>query len=191
MHTRRTLRLAGVVLAVCLALLALAVALLWFGLGGPGEGGEPRGAGDSRDVPAVPSESGLQATSGPMPSTFPACGQGASLEGYACGPLGVRATWRVERGLPAMAQEVLQAYQEQAGLELRYAGYLDLLGNVWACAVVSADLWAEVAVVRDLGGEESYAGAHSQDGPCTLSVMRLGRQAPGRSGAQAGEGDVG
>ena len=114
---------------------------------------------------------------GPLPTVFPLC---ADIEtgpaSYARGPLGVRASWEVALSLPDMATQVLQTYEEQGDIVLHYGGYLDFLGNVWACAV-SGPSWVEVVVVQDQGGEEAYVGSHSQDGPCLVSVMRLGQEA--------------
>ena len=114
---------------------------------------------------------------GPLPTVFPLC---ADVEAgpafYARSPLGVRASWEVALSLPDMAAQVLQTYEEQGDIVLHYGGYLDFLGNVWACAV-SGPSWVEVVVVQDQGGEEAYVGSHSQDGPCLVSVMRLGQEA--------------
>ena len=114
---------------------------------------------------------------GPLPTVFPLC---ADIEtgpaSYARSPLGVRASWEVALSLPDMAAQVLQTYEEQGDIALHCGGYLDFLGNVWACAV-SGPSWVEVVVVQDQGGEEAYVGSHSQDGPCLVSVMRLGQEA--------------
>ena len=119
----------------------------------------------------------IAAPSGPLPTVFPACADiEAGPASYARSPLGVRASWEVALNLPDMAAQVLQTYEEQGDIVLHYGGYLDFLGNVWACAV-SGPSWVEVVVVQDQGGEEAYVGSHSQNGPCLVSVMRLGQEA--------------
>lgn len=143
-----------------------------------------RPVGDSA-VPAARSTEGQVAeqevpvtvSSGPLPTVFPLCADvEAGPASYARSPLGVRASWEVALSLPDMAAQVLQTYEEQGDIALHYGGYLDFLGNVWACAV-SGPSWVEVVVVQDQGGEEAYVGSHSQDGPCLVSVMRLGQEA--------------
>lgn len=117
------------------------------------------------------------APAGPLPTVFPLCADiEAGPASYARSPLGVRASWEVALSLPDMAAQVLQTYEEQGDIALHYGGYLDFLGNVWACAV-SGPSWVEVVVVQDQGGEEAYVGSHSQNGPCLVSVMRLGQEA--------------
>ena len=117
------------------------------------------------------------APAGPLPTVFPLCADiEAGPASYARSPLGVRASWEVALSLPDMAAQVLQTYEEQGDIVLHYGGYLDFLGNVWACAV-SGPSWVEVVVVQDQGGEEAYVGSHSQNGPCIVSVMRLGKEA--------------
>ena len=119
----------------------------------------------------------IAAPSGPLPTVFPACADiEAGPASYARSPLGVRASWEVALSLPDMAAQVLQTYEEQGDINLHYSGYLDFLGNVWACAV-SCPSWVEVVVVQDQGGEEASVGSHSQNGPCLVSVMRLGQEA--------------
>lgn len=144
----------------------------------------PRPVGDSA-VPAARSAEGqaveqevlVTVSSGPLPTVFPLCADvEAGPASYARSPLGVRASWEVALSLPDMAAQVLQTYEEQGDIALHYGGYLDFLGNVWACAV-SGPSWVEVVVVQDQGGEEAYVGSHSQDGPCLVSVMRLGQEA--------------
>ena len=131
--------------------------------------GQAVGQVDGRPIVAAPA--------GPLPTVFPLCADvGAGPASYARSPLGVRASWEVALGLPDMAAQVLQTYEEQGDIALYYGGYLDFLGNVWACAV-SGPSWVEVVVVQDRGGEEAYVGSHSQDGPCLISVMRLGQEA--------------
>ena len=125
--------------------------------------------GDEQPIVVVPS--------GPLPTVFPLCADvEAGPASYARSPLGVRASWEVALSLPDMAAQVLQTYEEQGDIALHYGGYLDFLGNVWACAV-SGPSWVEVVVVQDQGGEEAYVGSHSQNGPCLVSVMRLGQEA--------------
>lgn len=55
-----------------------------------------------------------------------------------------------EGDLPRAAVGVLEGYRD-GGASLSRAGYLDLLGNVWGCAVTGED-WAEVCVVRETEG---------------------------------------
>ena len=125
--------------------------------------------GDEQPIVVVPA--------GPLPTVFPLCADvEAGPASYARSPLGVRASWEVALSLPDMAAQVLQTYEEQGDIALHYGGYLDFLGNVWACAV-SGPSWVEVVVVQDQGGEEAYVGSHSQNGPCLVSVMRLGQEA--------------
>ena len=125
--------------------------------------------GDEQPIVVVPA--------GPLPTVFPPCADvEAGPTSYARSPLGVRASWEVALSLPDMAAQVLQTYEEQGDIALHYGGYLDFLGNIWACAV-SGPSWVEVVVVQDQGGEEAYVGSHSQDGPCLVSVMRLGQEA--------------
>lgn len=114
---------------------------------------------------------------GPLPTVLPFClDESSSLVSYDEGPLGVRASWEVAQGLPDVATQTLQAYEASGDVALHYGGYVDFLGNVWACAV-SCPSWVEVVVVQDQGGEEAYVGSHSQGGPCLVSVMRLGQEA--------------
>ncbi len=113
---------------------------------------------------------------GPMPTGLGDTGLSGDLVGYASAPLGVRATWRVDASLEATCAQVLGAYESQGDVELHQSGYLDLLGNTWAC-LVAGPSWVEVALVQDGGGDTGEVGAHSYGGPCTLSVMRLGQQA--------------
>ncbi len=113
---------------------------------------------------------------GPMPTGLGDTGLSGDLVGYASAPLGVRATWRVDASLEATCAQVLGAYESQGDVELHQSGYLDLLGNTWAC-LVAGPSWVEVALVQDGGGDTGEVGAHSHGGPCTLSVMRLGQQA--------------
>lgn len=147
----------------------------------------PRSVGDS-PVPSAQSTEGqaveqvdeqpiVVAPAGPLPTVFPLCADiEAGPASYARSPLGVRASWEVALSLPDMAAQVLQTYEEQGDIALHYGGYLDFLGNVWACAV-SGPSWVEVVVVQDRGGEEASVGSHSQNGPCLVSVMRLGQEA--------------
>ena len=131
--------------------------------------GQAVGQVDERPIVAVPA--------GPLPTVFPLCADvEAGPASYARSPLGVRASWEVTLSLPDMVAQVLQTYEEQGDIALYYGGYLDFLGNVWACAV-SGPSWVEVVVVQDQGGEEAYVGSHSQNGPCLVSVMRLGQEA--------------
>ena len=131
--------------------------------------GQAVGQVDGRPIVVAPA--------GPLPTVFPLCADvEAGPASYARSPLGVRASWEVALSLPDMAAQVLQTYEEQGDIALHYGGYLDFLGNVWACAV-SGPSWVEVVVVQDQGGEEAYVGSHSQDGPCLVSVMRLGQEA--------------
>lgn len=165
----------GVVLVVGAVVLAVASVLF------------PRPVGVS-PVPSAQSTEGqavgqvderpiVVAPSGPLPTVFPLCADvEAGPTSYARSPLGVRASWEVALSLPDMATQVLQTYEEQGDIALHYGGYLDFLGNVWACAV-SGPSWVEVVVVQDQGGEEASVGSHSQDGPCLVSVMRLGQEA--------------
>ena len=165
----------GVVLVVGAVVLAVVNALF------------PRPVGDSA-VPSARSTEGQAveqvdgrpiavAPAGPLPTVFPLCADiEAGPASYARSPLGVRASWEVALSLPDMAAQVLQTYEEQGDIALHYGGYLDFLGNVWACAV-SGPSWVEVVVVQDQGGEEAYVGSHSQNGPCLVSVMRLGQEA--------------
>lgn len=111
-----------------------------------------------------------------MPTSFEGEGAQGELVGYALGSLGVRATWSVALPLEEAAAAVLGAYESLGNVELRHSGYLDLLGNTWAC-LVTGPSWVEVVVVEDGGGKSGEVGAHSQEGPCTLSVMRLGQEA--------------
>lgn len=53
--------------------------------------------------------------------------------------------------LEERAEEALDAYQREADCALAYAGYLDLLGNVWSCVVVGHG-WSEICLVTG-GGE--------------------------------------
>lgn len=131
--------------------------------------GQAVGQVDGRPIVVAPA--------GPLPTVFPLCADiEAGPASYARSPLGVRASWEVALSLPDMAAQVLQTYEEQGDIALHYGGYLDFLGNVWACAV-SGPSWVEVVVVQDQGGEEAYVGSHSQNGPCLVSVMRLGQEA--------------
>lgn len=155
----------------------------------------PRPVGDSTALPAQGTEEQAVGQvdewpiavipAGPLPTVFSFC---ADVEvgpaSYARSPLGVRASWEVARGLPDVASQVLQTYEEQSNVDLHYGGYLDFLGNVWACAV-SCPSWVEVVIVQDQGGEEAYVGSHSQNGPCLVSVMRLGQEAIEDAGGQA------
>ena len=162
----------GVVLVVGAVVLAVVNALF---LRPVGDSAVPDAR--SAEGQAVEREVPVTVSSGPLPTVFPLC---ADIEtgpaSYARSPLGVRASWEVALGLPDMAAQVLQTYEEQGDIALYYGGYLDFLGNVWACAV-SGPSWVEVVVVQDQGGEEAYVGSHSQDGPCLVSVMRLGQEA--------------
>lgn len=145
----------------------------------------------SQEAPSSAVDEGGEApvvASGPMPTSFEVAGGQGELVGYAQGPLGVRATWSVASSLEQACAAVLAGYESQGDVELHYSGYLDLLGNTWAC-LVAGPAWVEVAVVED-GGESGAVGAHSQQGPCTLSVMRLGQEAIGQGQAQD-EGEVG
>ena len=165
------------------ALVALSMLLPSCGGGPASQGGsQVRGERGGADL-QVPIEVSL---AGPLPSVFPSCGQQGEPVSYDRAPLGVRATWEVPRDLPNLAQEVLQQYESQGDLVLHHADYLDLLGNVWACAV-SGPLWVELVVIQDEGGDEAHAGSHSQDGPCLVSVMRLGEGEMG-DGAQQEQG---
>ena len=145
----------------------------------PVRGTEGQAVGQVDEQPIV------AAPAGPLPTVFPAC---ADVEvgpaSYARSPLGVRASWEVALSLPDMAAQVLQTYEEQDDIALYYGGYLDFLGNVWACAV-SGPSWVEVVVVQDQGGEETSVGSHSQNGPCLVSVMRLGQEAIEQAADQA------
>lgn len=127
--------------------------------------------------------------SGPLPTSFEVDDEPGVLVGYATGPLGVRATWSVASSLEDAAAAVLTGYESQDGVELHYSGYLDLLGNTWAC-LVAGPSWVEVAVVEDGGAQGDAVGAHSQEGPCELSVMRLGQQAI-EEGQEQDVGEVG
>lgn len=131
--------------------------------------GQAVGQVDGQPIVVAPAE--------PLPTVFPLCADvEAGPASYARSPLGVRASWEVALSLPDMAAQVLQTYEEQGDIALYYGGYLDFLGNVWACAV-SGPSWVEVVVVQDQGGEETSVGSHSQNGPCLVSVMRLGQEA--------------
>ncbi len=127
--------------------------------------------------------------SGPLPTSFEVDGESGELVGYATGPLGVRATWSVASSLEDAAAAVLTGYESQGDVALHYSGYLDLLGNTWAC-LVAGPSWVEVAVVEDGGAQGDAVGAHSQEGPCELSVMRLGQQAI-EEGQEQDVGEVG
>lgn len=50
----------------------------------------------------------------------------------------------------AVAEGVLEAYQEDGDCALAYAGYLDLMGSVWSCVVVG-DGWSEICLVSEGG----------------------------------------
>ncbi len=126
---------------------------------------------------------------GAMPTSFEVDGATGELVGYAAGPLGVRATWSVASSLEEVCAAVLAGYESQDDVALHYSGYLDLLGNTWAC-LVAGPSWVEAAVVRDGGAEDEGVGAHSQEGPCELSVMRLGQQAI-EEGQEQDVGEVG
>ena len=157
----------GVVLVVGAVVLAVVNAL--FPRPARSTEGQAVGQVDERPIVVAPS--------GPLPTVFPLCADvEAGPASYARSPLGVRASWEVALSLPDMATQVLQTYEEQGDIVLHYGGYLDFLGNVWACAV-SGPSWVEVVVVQDQGGEEASVGSHSQNGPCLVSVMRLGQEA--------------
>lgn len=165
----------GVVLAVGAVILAVVNALFLRPVGDSAVSsarsteGQAVEQGDEQPIVVVPA--------GPLPTVFPLCADiEAGPASYARSPLGVRASWEVALSLPDMAAQVLQTYEEQGDIALHYGGYLDFLGNVWACAV-SGPSWVEVVVVQDQGGEEAYVGSHSQNGPCLVSVMRLGQEA--------------
>jgi hypothetical protein len=171
-----SLVLAAVLLAIaCLAALGFCTLM-------PTESQQP----DASDAAALPGAAQTAATpvvpSGPMPSVFEGCTATGELVGYARGPLGVRATWSVPFSLPDTCEQVLSSYEGQGDVALHHSGYLDLLGNAWAC-VVAGPSWVEVVVVQEGGGEGADVGAHSQEGPSKLSVMRLGQEAIEQSAA--------
>lgn len=60
--------------------------------------------------------------------------------------------FHVNEELVSAAQGVLFRYQERGDCVLAQAGYLDLMGNVWACTV-QGDGWVEVTVLRSCGEE--------------------------------------
>lgn len=169
---------------VATLLIACAV-LLPSCVGGPSFQEEPQDR-DGREGAGlqVPVEAGPV---GRLPTVFPSCERQGEPVSYSRAVLGVRATWEVAHDLPGLAQEVLEQYGAQGDLMLHYADYLDLLGNVWACAV-SGPSWAELVVIQDRGGDEVHAGSHSQDGPCLVSVMRLGEGAMGEDTGKDGGG---
>lgn len=108
---------------------------------------------------------------------------GGDLVGGDENPLGRRWTWRVPGGLVEVAGQALLDLEEQ-GLGLRYAGYLDLLGNVWGC-LVSGDAWVQAIVVREEEGDGTQDAALGRGGSSLVTVVRLGE---GEVGAPAGEG---
>ncbi len=168
---RRRTPIALALVSVAAAALVASAALLPSCGGGISRKTEPQTqTGQGGSGLQAPVEVGL---TGPLPTVFPLCGQQGDLVSYDRAPLGVRATWEVPDDLPSLAQEALRQYEAQGDLVLHHADYLDLLGNVWAC-VVSGPSWVELVVIQDEGGDGAYAGSHSQDGPCLVSVMRLG-----------------
>jgi len=60
--------------------------------------------------------------------------------------------FHVNEELVSAAQGVLFRYEERGDCVLAQAGYLDLMGNVWACTV-QGDGWVEVTVLRSCGEE--------------------------------------
>ena len=71
--------------------------------------------------------------------------------------------WRTSsQDLPQAAAELLEGYQASQDCVLRYAGYLDVFGNVWGCAVEGSG-WVDVCVVG-----ESWDGKSS-----TVGTLRL------------------
>ncbi len=59
-------------------------------------------------------------------------------------------TYETPEPLESAAQELLERYERQDRCLMRYAGYLDLLGEVWSCVVVGPG-WVDVCVVRECG----------------------------------------
>ncbi|MDO4536746.1 MAG: hypothetical protein Q4B54_01180 [Coriobacteriales bacterium] len=59
-------------------------------------------------------------------------------------------TFETALPLEGAAQELLERYERQDRCLMRYAGYLDLLGEVWSCVVVGPG-WVDVCVVRECG----------------------------------------
>lgn len=103
------------------------------------------------------------------------------------GPLGTRATWRVDGTLEDVAASIVEGYSADGGLSLEYDGYLDLFGRVWACAVSSRAGWAQIALVDARDGEDPFAPEGGEvGGGCLLTVVTLGEV--GEGGAPHGEG---
>lgn len=96
---------------------------------------------------------------------------------------GSRATWEVDAGLEDAAASVIEGYRDEAGLTLEHDGYLDLLGHVWSCVVVSEEGWSEVALVDERGEADDFGPEEGAPGRCLVTVARLGG-----AGALAGEG---
>jgi len=77
--------------------------------------------------------------------------------------------------LEQVATRLLGSYRDAGNCALAYAGYIDLVGSVWACAVVG-DGWSDVCVVQKLSSEVSE-----------VRVLRIGAEE--MTGVLAGQGD--
>lgn len=75
---------------------------------------------------------------------------------------GVSPTSGYAETLEGRAEVVLTSYQGASDCVLAYAGYLDLLGDVWTCVVVG-DGWSEICLVSE--GDD--------DGVASVRVVRI------------------
>lgn len=199
--------------AAVLAVAALAVAALalagparcsaggWAGSPGVPDGASPAdGPGAAEGVGEAPGPAGAGGPAAPDGAPDAAVAARVSVPGICAGKgelaetlessTGSRATWLVGAGLEEAAASVIEGYRARAGLSLEHDGYLDLLGQVWSCVVVSEEGWSEVALVDAREGSGGLGGEGAGEGSCRVTVARIAgaRTAAAGVGGQDGQG---
>lgn len=71
--------------------------------------------------------------------------------------------WKDERGLEAVAEDLLLSYAERSDAELLSSGYLDIKGRAWAAMLMVGSNCVDMLVV--IGDED--------DASCEVRAMRL------------------
>ena len=140
-------------------------------------------------VPAAETSEGEGTSTGQVPAsatvlpddiavTVPrACAERGTVVSWDENALGVRATWFLEARLVDAASGVLDEYRDAGTYGLVQSGYLDLLGNVWGCAVTSQSGWVELVFVDARDGGTYGSGTEEGGVGCVLTVVRLGQEA--------------
>lgn len=106
--------------------------------------GEVGATGATADTAAA---DGTDASESADETTGSGSSDASSTSEGAAGSLTERRVWNVDTDVAQTAKDVLEGYEVRGDTSLARAGWLDLLGGVWGCAVVGPG-WVDVCFVE-------------------------------------------